>query len=592
MYWIETQAAIMTRRRRRDFCTLVRNYYEGRPYYDPSEFDFINLEGGASPVLSSQNAMLWRHYLQPTEDEDEVPEFCVNLVRDLFDMMILEVIPSSTEIQVTGIKAEDRDEYLRPILNFGENYPRSIKGLMAWVFDTTKEMAKVGEAGIITRFMPESKKIRLDVVPTELFDVELDPHTNDPIFYRVEYTYPDFDDGEGVDPSGHVMNKMYREDFWPNRVQRYETKALPQPNDLPPLGGTLISQAIDLYSGVQPIPMDELPADDIENDRAAVELAIFDKLGHGAFWQMIWHTAQMGQERGVSEVQISQLRCVDKLNRLLMSEADAAHNVGNPPLAGFDFNAPGSTNNQSGFLARASKESAAASTNPGRRKDNNLSPGSSFTTNSRTDKTPWLGYPYNQPTSFPYEGPFNRLRAAFFGLNNAGLMDPERISHAGQLTGFTASTFKHLHEQRVAHYRDRIIARFEEVLNYALQMAMLCDLIKSDPKVRIKFSFGKSNMTPDEEMKMMITNKMAIGMGVPATELGPERWPFSIQNFPELYSGLDDYAQIQRDTLEQQSQGMGAGGGFNPQDPAAAATSRAEKLAGSTAKGGVDNNAK
>lgn len=590
--WIETSEALALRRRREDFVTLVRNYHAGRPYRNPY-LPYAVGDDGNEVVAPDENTYLWQKFLCPTdiEEVEDIPVYVCNLVNDALQLVILELLPDDMELVLSGAEVEDLDELLAPMLYFGEEYSQDIQGALNWVRDLAEEVAKAGDHLPIVRYMPESQHLTYDGAPSEFWDAEVDPITGKVLFYRVEYVYPILADG--MVPT-ILHSNLYREDIYSDRVERFEAFAMPGPQQMPPLGGQMIQSAIDSYAGNKPIDIRRIDeTDDEDGMRAAVEKTIYDDLGHGPAFPILWHAENLGENRGVSEFRINQLRALDAVNRLYMSWADSAHNTGNPPLGGINFEPPGTSGKSHIFAAGSTSIS-------GRKKglvtQDGFRPGSSWTANSKTEKEFYFGYPQNQPTVPPYDGIIDALKATFWGVNQAGTLDPTKISHVGQMSGYASNEYKKLHNQRIKKYRSRFISKVTQMLNYALQLAVKLKLItlpepEEGKKIRLEFRFGRSDLTPDEEMKMVVTNNMAADAGYPVEQMGPERWPFRSRNYKQVIAGLKEVQQTKKKALDLSAQPVepGTPGGVGS---GAAADRVGERVARSASKAGVDNKAK
>lgn len=592
VHWIDTNQARAQARRRRDFCALIRNYYNGRPYRDPFQPILLDREGDEDVNQSDRHTWLWRLFMAPTDDDRDIPIYIRNLLRDALDLIMLELLPDEMELVLKGADIKDLEGFLEPMMNFGDLYSENTSGCKAWVRDLGLEVAKAGDGLVVPRFRPDAKHLTWDFVQSEFFEIELDPITNDTKFCRIEFQYP-LIEGDQTLPIA-LRTLLYREDLYNDHVERFEGAPLPASQELPPLGGRMFSQAILFYAGERPLNLTRQTSDE-QAITEELEKKIYTKLGRGPAWPIVWHAENFVEKRGVSEIQLNQLRTLDFINRLLVSWADAAHNTGNPPLAGLDFTPPGEEKTSRIYAAGSGQVSGSHSKV---RRQDGFAPGSSFSANTRSDKNGWFGYPHNQPTVPPYEKALDALVAAFYGVNISGTMDPQKISHVGEMSGFSNAQFRLLHRQRILKYRARLIGKVQQILNYGLK---LCDAIglikipaaKKDERIRLEFRFGADQLTADEELKQMVTNKVALDMGFPPDQIGQERFPFTITDWPSVEKGLLQNQKINFQSMQVAAESQGGGTDSGLVTPLAGKSARlAGKVDKAATDSGIDNNAK
>lgn len=546
--WVDTENARDSHKQRSELAMLVRNYVEGCPYEDLANPGNVTNEG------------LWRTYMHPTEGEGERPLYLNNLAKDALESMCLEVIPGGAKVQVLGVEPKDRKKVLSAVCNFGRGFIRGENGLLDWARSKAYDEAQGGDGLYVLRLVPKDdalqKKafVRIDYYPTEYWKAEEDEETGEVLFYRIEYQFPE----EDSERAGGTKWMWFREDIYPDRIVKYEPVEVLETGLLPPLDFRQILPILDIISAQQQPNMREVERDDIE--AGVIEAELLMKMEGEIAFPVVWHRNGAGGLRGAQGLQYHQLRDLDMIQRLSLSWIEAAFNTGDPPLTGFNFTVQKS--GDSGVVPRPDARNKSEIKGGKRLSKNELGPGAVNVFQGRSGENPWLGFPNNLPTNFPHDDVIGYLKGCFLGISASASVDPEKVSHFGQLTGFTAQEMRRLHAERIADYQNRFIGAIEEIMAAALKLAGLAGLLpaaKDGEDIEIKFVFSKRPMTATEIKEMATAIVMFDKVGVPTSEL-EDLWPFDIKDPKGLEAAMKKMRE-QNNPLNQQ---LNQFGGTNP----------------------------
>lgn len=500
-----------------DFALLGRSYYEGNPY---------KIQSGSGAGLIRINI------LEPLEEYkiDKVtgkPEYIgpgfsyeYNIAALRIDRMVSEVLPQDAVLVITGFEDDENQtkakELLSVIANLGAKYQATPDGFVHWMRQVLTDVAQTGDRLGLPKFVPEDAmtgrpgRIRLMTFDYAAWDAELDAEDEtEVVFYRIE------------EKRWGNNNQCYwhRFDIYPDQIKRYSPQLAV--GDPP---GYLLYPGMQDWEKMQPHYFPGVMNEQQVTAKDKFEADAIRKVGGHLAVPIRYMDRALQSYRGQGEIQVHDMRTIDRANRHLIAWSNATEETNFPTLLFWDAIFPKGPDG---------KEMDAP----------NFRTGSQWKLMSSGDKDGRAAYPENIPTQFAYGDYLEQCLTIAYGQVPFMGRKPEDMRAFAELSGFAHGVMMKMMNDRVDQIRQSAINEgFIPLLHKALRLADAKGILPADidaGKVDFKMLYGSKPVTADEALKQMLTCESGLKLGVPIDTV-VRHLPFAIANEQEVVQGIQD----------------------------------------------------
>lgn len=519
MPFIDSNESKAIMRQNIDLALMVLSYYEGNPY--DNEFTGSNLlrasyvSGDDEFYSDNDNKKTFRG---PGYDYE------YNIARDRIERMVHGVVPPTARFVVEGVEDKAKTELMARLFNFGPRFDSTENSVLRFIRMVIRETAKLQDGLIVIRQLPEAAeqgkppRIRFNFYPSMNWQAEIRDGWDEEVdFYRVEKK-----EFGGTNKAGQPQLFWHRMDIYRDRVQRYA----PYPIDSHTPPWMTAPSGLEDYSvwypwyfappGMEPDPAGNTP----------VEAAILRQIGEHLAVPVRYEERDIYGIRGCGELQLNDLRAIDRANRMLIAWSEAVEEIDFPLQVWLDCNMP---KDQTGKEIKPSS----------------LGPGAKVQATS-VDETlrGSVFYPPGSPNQLRFPEVLAQVaRVSFGSIPTMGLTD-EAMANVSRLSGFAFGLLNWLQEGRIADIRqtaieDGVLAALRRGLKVLQVRNMLPAGVNADD-VQFRMNYGSAPLSEDERLKrVLVCESLKTNFGFPPEEL-ISQLPVDIENRQAVLDGMEE----------------------------------------------------
>lgn len=515
--FIDTNESKALMRQSIELAMMVRSYYEGNPYdnqFTGSNFIRANYVSGDDEFYTDKDGS--KTFNGPGYDYE------YNIARDRIERMVHGVVPPTARFVIEGVDEEQKKQLMAKLFNFGPRFNQSENSVLRFIRMVVRETAISQDGLVVIRRLPadpsrgRENRLRFNFYPSMNWQAEISDSWDDEVeFFRIEKK----EFGE-TNASGQPELFWHRLDIYRDRAVRYKPYPLSMGNppwmSAPP-GMEDYSQWYPWYfapPGMEPEPSGSTP----------VEAAIIKRIGEHLAVPIRYEERDIYGIRGSGELQLNDLRAIDRANRMLISWSQAVEEMDFPIQVWMDCNLPADT---------SGKEIKPSSIRAGGKVQ--------ITSHDETQKGD-VFYPGNAPNQLRFPEVLAQVaRVSFGSIPTMGLTD-DAMANVSRLSGFAYGLLNWLQEGRIAEIRQLAIEDgVLEALRRGLRvLEVLGDLpggLKADD-IQLRMNYGSAPLSEDERLKRtLVVESLKNTFGFPAEEI-VKLLPVDIEDRQAVLDGM------------------------------------------------------